>query len=137
METIRFPGRYESLPKVGEFVIQAARRAGLSEKEIYAVELAVDEACSNIIDHAYGGEGVGEMECSVGVQENTLKIILRDTGRPFNPKKIPKPSFNVPIEDLKPRGVGFYLMQKMMDEIHYEHSDDKGNTLTLVKRKKE
>lgn len=137
METIRFPGRYESLPKVGEFVIQAARRAGLSEKEIYAVELAVDEACSNIIDHAYGGEGVGEMECSVGVQENSLKIILRDTGRPFNPKKIPQPSFNVPIEDLKPRGVGFYLMQKMMDEIHYEHSDDEGNTLTLVKRKKE
>lgn len=136
METVRFPGRFDSLPKIGAFVEQAARAAGLDDKAIYAVELAVDEACSNIIDHAYGGEGIGEVECSVRVSQGQLTVVLEDHGRPFDPKNIPAPELKVPIEKLKPRGVGFFLMRKMMDEIHYEYTSDGGNRLTMTKRNK-
>ena len=135
MKTVSFPGRFESLPKVGEFVKKAAKSAGLNDKEVYAVQLAVDEACSNIIDHAYGGEGNGVMLCSVIVNKDGLTVILRDRGRPFNPQVIPDPEVNVPLEWLKPRGVGVYLMRKMMDEVYYEYSPDGGNVLTMVKHR--
>lgn len=135
METASFPGRFESLPRVGEFISKAAINAGLSSKAIYAVQLAVDEACSNIIDHAYGGEDRGEMVCSVIVSDDGLTVILRDRGRPFNPQMIPDPQINVPLEQLKPRGVGVYLMRKMVDEVRYEYSPEGGNVLTLYKRK--
>ena len=135
MKTVKFPGRFSSLPKVGEFVRKAAISAGLSDKAVYAVQLAVDEACSNIIDHAYGGEGKGEMICSVITNKDGLTVILRDRGRPFNPQGIPDPEINVPLDRLKPRGVGIYLMRKMMDEVYYEYSPDGGNILTMVKHR--
>jgi serine/threonine-protein kinase RsbW len=135
MKTVKFPGRFESLPKVGEFVRKAAISAGLNDKAVYAVQLAVDEACSNIIDHAYGGEGKGEMICSVITSKDGLTIILRDRGKPFNPQDISDPEINVPLDRLKPRGVGIYLMRKMMDEVYYEYSPNGGNILTMVKHR--
>ena len=56
MKSATFPGRFKSLAKISKFVIEAAKKAGLDDKAIYAVELAVDEAASNIIEHAYGGD---------------------------------------------------------------------------------
>jgi serine/threonine-protein kinase RsbW len=135
METRSFPGRYDSLEKISQFVVQSAKQAGLDDRSIYAVELAVDEACSNIIDHAYAGEGKGDLVCSVIVGDGEVTIILNDYGKPFDPDKIPRPAINVPLENLKPRGVGFYLMSKMMDEIQYTSNKKDGNTLTMVKRK--
>jgi serine/threonine-protein kinase RsbW len=134
METMNYPGRFESLPEIGVFISKAAKNAGLSDKAAYAVQLAVDEACSNIIDHAYGGEDIGEIECTV-IENDGLTVILRDFGRPFNPKEIPEPNRNIPLHKLKPRGVGLYLIRKMVDEMHYLHTSEQGNVLTLKKRK--
>jgi serine/threonine-protein kinase RsbW len=136
MQTVTFPGQYDNLAKISEFVTGAARAAGLDSAGIYAVELAVDEACANIIDHAYGGEGIGEIECSVEILENGLKIILRDQGKSFDPEQVNPPKLGVPLEDLKPRGVGLYLMKKMVDEVHYQAGLEGHNVLMLVKRKK-
>lgn len=135
MTTITFPGEYKSLEKISEFVVQAARQAGLNEHATYQVDLAVDEACCNIIDHAYGGEGLGDMQCSVEVKPDTLTVILKDRGQPFDPSKVPEPQLNAPLEQVKRRGAGFYLIRKIMDELHYEHTPDGGNVLVLVKRK--
>jgi serine/threonine-protein kinase RsbW len=134
METRKFPGRFDSLENISQFVVGAAKAAGLDARAVYAVELAVDEACSNIIEHSYGGEGRGELSCSVDAQHGEITIIIQDSGKPFQPEDIPKPVFNVPIEKLKPRGVGFFLMQKMMDEIRYESIPNQLNTLTMIKR---
>jgi serine/threonine-protein kinase RsbW len=132
---IRLPARYESVPKIDDFVTKAARQASLDDRATYHVQLAVDEACSNIIDHAYGGEGRGDIECSVFVNSEGLTVILRDSGKPFDPEKVPKPQTDVPIEKLKPRGVGFFLMKKLMDEVNYEHTADAKNVLTMRKLK--
>lgn len=134
MITKTFPGNYQSLSEISKFVVEAAQEAGLDEQEIYEVDLAVDEACCNIIDHAYGGENLGEMQCSVDVGENTLTVVLKDRGRPFDPSRVPLPVYDVPIEQLKRRGVGFFLMHKVMDELHFETSSENGNTLVMVKR---
>jgi serine/threonine-protein kinase RsbW len=135
MKTETYPGNYTSLEPISQFVIQAAQDAGLNEHEIYQVELAVDEACCNIIDHAYGGENRGDMQCSVEIGDGKLTVTLKDRGRPFDPASVPQPVFNVPIQKLKKRGVGVYLMHKIMDELRYETSPENGNTLVMVKRK--
>jgi serine/threonine-protein kinase RsbW len=132
-QTVIFPGRFENLAKISEFVVRAARTAGLNEDAVYAIDLAVDEACTNIIEHAYGGEGVGEIRCTCLVLKNGLEIVLHDYGRPFNPSKIPPPDAKVRLKDLKDRGAGLFLMQKMMDEVRFEFNQREGNTLTMVK----
>jgi len=64
-----------------------------------------------------------------------LRVILHDHAPPFNPDEVPPPNTTAPLEDLKPRGIGVYLIRKMMDEVKYEFSPEQGNRLTLFKRK--
>lgn len=130
-----FPGQYKSLAEISEFVAQGAQDAGLDSKGVYAVKLAVDEACTNIIEHGYGGEGVGKIECSFDVDLDGLTITLRDWGTAFNPNDVPEPDFNVPIEELQPRGAGLYLMRKLMDEVRFKFNSKGGNILVMVKKK--
>lgn len=136
MHSKSFPGRLENLDKISDFVIQAAKEAGLDDSATYAVQLAVDEAATNIIEHAYRGTDQGMIICSYSVLKDGIKIILKDHGKPFDPKTVPEPNIRVPLEDLKPRGLGLYMMRKAMDDIHFEFSSERGNTLTMIKRKK-
>jgi serine/threonine-protein kinase RsbW len=135
MRTATFPGEYKSLEKISQFVVEAARQVGLDEHKTYQVDLAVDEACCNIIDHAYGGEGVGEMQVSVETKPDKLTVILVDRGQPFDPSKVPDPKLGVPLEQVKRRGAGFYLIRKIIDELHYERTPQGSNVMVLVKRK--
>ena len=134
-ETKTFSGRFENLAKITDFVIRAARSAGLDQAALYAVEMAVDEACANIIQHAYGGEGKGDIECTCQIGADELTVTLRDDGSPFDPSGVPEPDVNAPLEERDEGGLGLYLIRKVMDEVHFEFSTDSGNTLTLVKRK--
>ena len=138
-ETMRsksFPGRLENLEKISDFIVQAAKEAGLDDSATYAVQLAVDEAATNIIEHAYRGTNQGIIICSYDVLKDGIKIVLKDQGRPFDPQAVPEPNIKVPLEDLKPRGLGLYMMRKVMDDIRFEFSPKHGNTLTMFKRKK-
>ena len=134
MVTVIFPGRLSSLVDIREFVVKAARSAGFNDKDVYAVELAVDEACTNIIEHAYEGKGGGEIECTCDIKPDQLVITIKDQGKPFNPDVIPEPDFSVGLEALKPRGAGLFIMRKMMDEVAFKFDRKKGNTLRMVKK---
>jgi serine/threonine-protein kinase RsbW len=136
METVTFPGNFESLEAISLYITQAARSAGLDDSAVYQVQLAVDEACSNIIDHAYGGSGHGDIEMTVNVTLQGLTIILRDHGKPFDPQNAPEPNLSLPIEQLEPRGVGLYLMRKMMDDVRFEFSPRNGNLVTMTKNRR-
>ncbi len=132
-----FPGQFESLARVSQFVTRAAETAGLDECAIYAVQMAVDEAFANIIEHAYGGEGRGDIECTCAIDSTGLTITLRDHGRPFDPDSVPEPDTHASLEERKAGSLGLYFMRKLMDEIRFEHVPDSGNVLTMVKRKEE
>ncbi|MBM3152630.1 MAG: ATP-binding protein [Chloroflexi bacterium] len=133
MRTTVFPARFEYLDEIRRFAAQAAHDAGLDEAEAYAVQLAVDEACSNIIEHAYGAENGGEIECTCNDSGSRLTIILRDHGKPFDPACIPTPNLKAGLEKRQVGGLGLYLIRQLMDEVHYESIDGAGNILTLVK----
>lgn len=136
MRTRNFPGRFENLAEISRFVVQAAEEAGLDESAVYAVQLAVDEAATNIIEHAYQGEGRGEIQCSIEIGEGGLKVTLQDWGVPFNPTEIPDPTLGVPLEEVQPSGLGLFFIRKLMDEVRFEFSAEKGNSVTMIKRKK-
>jgi serine/threonine-protein kinase RsbW len=130
-----FPGEFSFLAKISEFIAEHAKAVGLSEEATYAVQLAVDEACSNIIEHAYGGEGLGDIEVTCNQLEDGLEVVLRDKGGKFNPDEVSELEIGVPLEELGNRGAGVYLMNKLMDEVRYEFTKDKGTTLKMMKKK--
>jgi serine/threonine-protein kinase RsbW len=129
-----FQARFEQLEKIREFVGLKARASGFSDKAIYSVQLAADEAASNIIEHAYEGhpEGTFEVECeSEGAQ---LIITFRDQGKSFDFDSAEKPDLLADLSKRKIGGLGIYLMHKLMDKVEYKITPA-GNTLTLTKQK--
>jgi anti-sigma regulatory factor (Ser/Thr protein kinase) len=135
MTTRTFPGNFKHLEPISNFVVDQAKNYGFSPKEIYAIQTAVDEACSNIIDHAYGGEDIGEIKIKIMMVENGMKIILYDHGRPFEPEEIPEPDVLSPLEVRRERGLGVYFIRQLMDRVIFEFTPGKGNKLTLLKYK--
>jgi len=133
MRTLIFPAQFGQLEIVRQFTRQAAADAGLDERSICAVEMAVDEACSNIIEHAYEGIS-GEIECTCEYDKESFIVILRDHGRAFDMLKVPEPDFDASLEERQVGGLGVYLMRHLMDEVRYDHLGEAGNVLTLVKR---
>ena len=130
-----FDANFQSLDEIREFVGEAASQVGFSEKEIYSIQLAADEASTNIIEHAYVGREGGQIEVDCYVLEDELRIILRDRRRSFDPSSVPVPNVKADLSERKIGGLGMYLMHKLMDEVYYETSPETDNALTMVKRK--
>ncbi|HSM23518.1 MAG TPA: ATP-binding protein [Anaerolineaceae bacterium] len=136
MKTSTFPGIYSSLVEIGEFVIQAAKTLGFNDFELYKIETAVDEACSNIIEHAYGHENLGNIVVSVITDPKKITIRLTDFGDPFDPKYVKSPNLSSNLSDRDNHGLGIYMMKQWMDIVEFEAFSDR-NILTLVKLVKE
>ncbi|HEX6271299.1 MAG TPA: ATP-binding protein [Anaerolineales bacterium] len=136
MQTVQFAAKFEMLDEIREYVGNIAREGGFGDKDVYNIQLATDEAASNIIEHAYENISNGILELSCGVQGNTIKIILTDHGEPFDPSEIPLPDLKADLSNRKIGGLGIFLMRKLMDEVHYESKAEKSNTLTLIKHRR-
>lgn len=135
MPTFQFAAKFEFLDEIREFVGTIARENGFSDKDVYNIQLAADEAASNIIEHAYEGVTDGVLEISCTVQGNAITLVLVDHGESFDPSDVPAPDLTADLSDRKIGGLGIYLMRTLMDEVHYESNSNKSNTLTMIKRK--
>ena len=131
-----FPAKYRSLDDIRTFVAQAAQKAGLTDKAVYAVQMAVDEACTNIIDYAYGGESNKQIEVICEITKKHLTITLRDKGHPFDMDSVAPPDLSLPLAERPVGGLGIHLMRNLMDEINYQSTQESGNTLMLQKLRK-
>jgi sigma-B regulation protein RsbU (phosphoserine phosphatase) len=129
-----FPANFEQLDAIREFVGQEARTAGLDDRSVYAVQLASDEACSNIIEHAYEGQPNGRIEITCVTHRDNLTIYLRDWGKSFDPSNKPEPDLTADLSERQIGGLGIFLMRKMMDDVQYHIDPGHGNVLKLVKR---
>lgn len=130
-----FPAQFEHLDEIRNFVGELARKSGFSDKEIYSIQLAADEAASNIIEHAYQDSSGGMLECSCGMEAGRLVITMHDEGKPFDISRVKEPNLNADLSDRQIGGLGIYLMRKLMDEVQYESKPGRGNLLTMIKRK--
>src|SRR6266508_4465211 len=99
------PAQHDQLAKLATFVAIAAADAGFDEMQVNRIELAVDEACSNIIDHAYHGS-YGEIRLVVSiVPQHQLTVVLIDQGQPFDPTHVATFAPCTSLDDVKIGGL--------------------------------
>lgn len=135
MHTNTYTADFANLDAIRDFVGGFAQQAGLNSKEIYAVQLAADEACSNVIEHAYEGIVNGTFDVSCAALPGQVTILIRDHGKPFNIEKVRQPNLGKNLDEREIGGLGVFLMHKLMDEVHFESKPKEGNVLTMIKRK--
>lgn len=134
MPKITYPAKFEFLDEIRDFVAEIARQGGFTEKEVYSLQLAADEAASNIIEHAYEGIANASLDITCTMQGDAIVISMRDEGITFDPSKVKQPNLKAKLSERQIGGLGVYLMRKLMDEVSYE-SVGKSNILTMTKRK--
>lgn len=118
---------------VRDFVSRLIRQSRLAKEEENKVILAVDEAVTNIIEHGYDEGADGSIEIEVEADDDQFKIMIRDSGRVFNPESIPNPDMKDHVQRGHKKGLGIFLMRQIMDEVRYKFRDGVKNELTLVK----
>lgn len=123
----------DKLEAIARFIRKAATDMGMDADSVYALQLAVDEACTNIIDYAYQRRSGQPMAIECREEHGKCIVVIRDRGRPFDPCCVPQPSVSGPISKRKIGGLGIYLMRKLMDDVRFSSDSANGNELTLVK----
>lgn len=136
--TLEINSKTELLTDVRKFVSDAAKRFGFLEDDVSKIELAVDEACTNIIKHAYRYDPDGKIKITISrlfSDDQLKKFVIRifDNGLSFDSSTYPLPDMKEYFKRLKPGGLGIVLMKKLMDEVEYDIKPGISNSIQLVK----
>lgn len=131
---ISVKSRTENLSLIRDFVSSKASDSGLAKEDIENVMLAVDEACTNIIKHAYNSFPDGEIVIKLEYNSDKLLVTIIDHGSTFDPKGIPDPDLQNYYRNSKVGGLGMYLMKTLMDDVKYITVTGKYNQVLLSKR---
>ncbi|MBN1762811.1 MAG: ATP-binding protein [Methanomicrobia archaeon] len=125
----------EQLARIGEFITDAMRAFGLDDRKSFQVQLAVDEACANIINYGYAdAETVGMIELVCCKKGEDIVVVISDVGTPFDPTTAQPPDLTANWEERAIGGLGIHFMKTLVDELAYEYRDGKNVLTMLVKR---
>jgi serine/threonine-protein kinase RsbW len=127
------PSQTDRLKEVRDFVSNIARQFGFGEDDVNKIVLAVDEACTNIIKHAYGYRKSHSIKLSIQTQGTAFEVTITDQGRPFDPSDIPQPNMKEYLSHFKKGGLGMYLMKTVMDKVEYDFKPGPVNCVRLTK----
>ena len=128
------------LAQIRGAVADRARKAGFDEEEIAKIELAVGEACSNIVKHAYaaGKEWCRrnrdpQIRLDVRNENDHLVIELNDHGARFDFASYHPTDIDRNLREMDAGGYGIAIIRQFMDDVQYSSNDQTGNTLRMVK----
>ena len=132
--TLQVPSSTENLALIREFVVTVGGQAGLAESDIPELELAVDEACANVIEHAYGHDVTKDVTVRVSFDDSLLRISVIDEGHGFDPAQVPESKLNQLVQERKSGGLGIRLIKTLMDEVEYQIVPGQKNELHMTKK---
>lgn len=124
-----------NLARVADFVADAARKTKISQRQSDDIQMAVDEAVTNVMEHAYAGRTNGHISIQLEIDAKAILVEIRDQGHAFNPKKVKKPNVNSPLSERSIGGLGIFFMKKLMDKVEFTR-DETGNITRMFKKLK-
>ncbi len=123
----------QQIPQLAEFIETIADETNLDQGLAMSLNLALEEAVTNVILYAYpeGSDGLVDIEAIVSKEK--LKFVISDSGKEFDPTAAPEADVTLGVEDRPIGGLGIYLVRKIMDSVSYERTDGK-NVLSMIKK---
>jgi serine/threonine-protein kinase RsbW len=132
--TLHVPSSTQNLAMIRDFIASVGQQAGLGEDDLARLELAVDEACTNVIEHAHHGDVTKDVVVRATFDEKTLRLEVLDSGTGFDPTALPPADVGRLVHDRRSGGLGLTVMNTLMDEVSYEIVPGEKNRLRMVKR---
>ena len=132
-KSLVLPNDTKQLRQLTAFVQEICASIGLDEQLTKKINLAVEEAVTNVMLYAYPPGVKGDVRIEMRANDLQLMFNIFDSGAPFNPTTVPDADVTLPLEQRHKGGLGIFLIRKLMDHVSYERIDD-CNELVLIKR---
>lgn len=127
--TLSIPSHPRYLCMVRDLTVRMAGMSGLGDDHIEDIRLAVDEACSNVIKHAYGGDTTRKIVVKFITGRDEFGVVIEDTGVKADPAAIRGRD----LDDVRPGGLGVHFIRRTFDVVEFDPEKKRGNRLTLKK----
>jgi anti-sigma regulatory factor (Ser/Thr protein kinase) len=131
--TLNVPSSTENLAMIRDFVASIGTKAGFDENEVARITLAVDEACANVIEHAYSSDETRLVTIRATLDSEDLSFEIVDNGRGFEPMQVSEDDVVELIRQRKSGGLGLRLIRAVMDDVKYQITPGEKNELRMVK----
>ena len=122
----------QQIPQLADFIETVASEMQLSQSLAMGLNLALEEAVTNVIMYAYpkGADGLVDVEAII--REHSLEFIITDSGTPFDPTAAPLVDITKPASERPIGGLGIHLVRQLMDQVRYERRGNQ-NVLSMIK----
>ncbi len=131
---LRVPSRTEYLAAIRDVTRRMAELAGFDGGEADQLALAVDEAATNVIEHAYHGAADRRVEVRLDVRGDELRVEVVDDGEGVDPRAVPQVDLRRYASERRTGGLGMHLMGRIMDSVTFRRTAG-GNVCCMVKRR--
>ena len=121
------------ISKLATFVEELSEELNLTPELNFNLNLVLEEAVSNVILYAYGKEVQKEIALLANMSNNNLIFVLTDSGKEFDPTKVPDADVTLSAEEREIGGLGIFLIRQIMDMVEYQRIDGK-NVFTMRKQ---
>ena len=132
VHTKTIPSSTRYLDDVRQFVVRYAQHAHLPEDDVEQFKIAVDEACTNVIEHAYKGRDDHEVDITIIIDPDRFTVRIRDEGEPFDESKYRAPNLVELAKNRRKGGLGVHIIRTLMDSVEY-HSQGQVNEIRMTK----
>jgi serine/threonine-protein kinase RsbW len=130
---LKVPSVTENLYLIRDFIRRIAEKAGFNNEKQEQIALAVDEACTNVIKHAYKFDSRRLIDIAIVVDRHKIRITITDRGRGFDSAKLQDPDLQAYMKESRHGGLGIYLIKTLMDDVHFEFKPGVKNQVQLTK----
>jgi serine/threonine-protein kinase RsbW len=117
------------------WAVDRGREAGLGEDDLFALEIVVAEALTNVVRHAYGGQPPDrdgeDIALTLRVADGRLQVLVRDWGEKF---ELAADAGDIDLDELRTGGYGLYILKELMDDVTADTSHDEGTELRMERR---
>jgi len=131
--TVTFPSHPKYLSAIRSLAEKMCLICGMTDTEAEDVKLAVDEACSNVIKHAYKGDTANKIVVKFRTGRKGFEVVIEDSGLKADPAFIRGRD----LDDVRPGGLGIHLIKRAFDVFEFDELRKKGNRLRLIRHLKD
>ena len=132
MKEIVIKNEISEINRVIDFVVSYCHEQHFSDDVCFDVQLAVEEAVTNIIKYGYQDQEKHSVLVRAWSEDREIVVEIVDDARAFNPLEAAEPDLSIPIEERPIGGLGIYLLRRVMDQLEYKREGSK-NILRMVK----
>ena len=123
----------QQIPQLASFLETIAEEKNISQALTMSLNLALEEAVTNVILYAYPEGTDGLVDIEAVLRDDSLEFILSDSGKPFDPTAAPEADITLGVEERQIGGLGIYLVKQIMDSVTYKRENGR-NILHMTKK---